>query len=97
MVKHIVMWNIQDSENKKEVLKTLKEKLEALKADIGEIQSIEVGINYNTSDSAHDVVLYTKFNNKEDLEAYVIHPAHVAVGQYVRSVVKDRVVVDYEI
>lgn len=97
MVKHIVMWNIKDSENKEEVLKTLKEKLEALKGDIQEIQNIEVGFNYNPSDAAHDVVLYSEFNSKEDLDAYVIHPAHVAVGQYVRSVVKDRVVVDYEL
>lgn len=97
MIKHIVMWNINNSEDKNEVLKILKEKLEALKDKIYEIQSIEVGFNYNSSDSAYDVVLYSEFKTKEDLSAYVIHPAHVAVGQYVRSVVKDRVVVDYEV
>lgn len=97
MIKHIVMWNIIENENKETVLKTLKERLENLKSEIDFIQDIEVGFNYNNSPQAHDVVLYSEFLNKEDLDAYVIHPAHKKVGEYVRSVVKDRVVVDYEI
>ena len=97
MVKHIVMWNIKETEDKTEVLNTLKQKLEALKDEIKEIHHLEVGFNYNSSDAVRDVVVYSEFLNKEDLDAYVVHPAHVAVGQYVRSVVKDRVVVDYEV
>ncbi|PKM50646.1 MAG: stress responsive protein [Firmicutes bacterium HGW-Firmicutes-7] len=96
MIKHIVMWNIKENENKEIVLKTLKEKLEGLKGEIDFIQVIEVGSNYNSSPQAHDVVLYSEFLTKADLNAYVIHPAHKKAGEYVRSVVKDRVVVDYE-
>lgn len=95
MIKHIVAWNIKDNENKGLVQKTLKSKLEELKNEIDFLQKIEVGINFNTSEAAHDVVLYTEFLSKEDLDAYIVHPAHVKVGEYVRSVVKDRVVVDY--
>ncbi|NDL67718.1 Dabb family protein [Anaerotalea alkaliphila] len=97
MVKHIVLWNIQEGPEKAEVLQTLKAKLEALTKEIGFLRKIEVGINFNDSDSSHDVSLYTEFDSKEDLDAYVVHPAHVEVGKYVRSVVKDRVVVDYEV
>ena len=96
MIKHIVMWNIKENENKEIVLKTLKEKLEGLKGEIDFIQVIEVGSNYNSSPQAHDVVLYSEFLTKADLNAYVIHPAHKKAGEYVRSVVKDRVVVDCE-
>lgn len=96
MVKHIVMWNIKETEDKVNVLNTLKEKLEALKNEIKVINHLEVGFNYNVSDAARDVVLFSEFSTREDLEAYVVHPAHVAVGEYVRSVVKDRVVVDYD-
>ena len=95
MVKHIVAWNIKDGENKELILNTLKEKLEGLKSEIEFIQKIEIGINFNTSEAAHDVVLYSEFLTKEDLDAYIVHPVHVKVGEYVRSVVKDRVVVDY--
>lgn len=95
MVKHIVAWNIKESEDKKLVGNTLKEKLEGLKSEIDFIQKIEVGINFNSSEAAHDIVLYSEFLSKEDLDAYIVHPAHVKVGEYVRSVVKDRVVVDY--
>lgn len=97
MVKHIVMWNIQEQFNKQEALDTLKSTLEALKSKIDYIIEIEVGFNFNDSDSSHEVVLYSTFASKEDLEAYLIHPAHVEAGKYVRSVVKDRVVVDYVI
>lgn len=97
MVKHIVMWNIKEDENKAEVLKTLKQKLEGLAHKIDVLKKIEIGFNYNLVPSAHDVVLYSEFLSKEDLEAYIVHPAHQEVGLYVKSVVKDRVVVDYEI
>lgn len=95
MVKHIVMWNIQEQFDKTEVINTLKEKLEALKSEIDFIIALEVGCNFNDSDASHDVVLYSVFETQADLDDYIVHPAHVEVGKYVRSVVKDRVVVDY--
>ncbi|PKM96132.1 MAG: stress responsive protein [Firmicutes bacterium HGW-Firmicutes-1] len=97
MIKHIVMWNINEDESKEVVMNALKERLENLKCEIDFIQALEVGFNYNVTAQAHDVVLYSEFLTKEDLDAYVVHPAHKRVGEYVRSVVKDRVVVDYEI
>ena len=95
MVKHIVAWNIKEDLDKELTLNTLKEKLDGLKNEIDFLQKIEVGFNFNSSEAAHDVVLYSEFLSKEDLEAYIVHPAHVKVGKYVRSVVKDRVVIDY--
>ncbi len=97
MVKHIVMWNIQEGLDKESTIKTLKEKLEALPKSIEFIREIELGAAFNDSPSKHDVVLYSAFDSKEDFEAYVVHPAHKEVGVYVRSVVCDRVDVDYEI
>lgn len=96
MVKHIVMWNIQESLNKEETLHTLKATLEGLMGRVEVLRKVEVGFNYNESPSSHEVVLYSEFDTKEDLETYLVHPAHVEAGKYVRSVVKDRVVVDYE-
>lgn len=97
MVKHIVMWNVQKEFNKEEVLGQLKYKLEGLVGRIDVLKKLEVGFDYPGTDASRDVVLYSEFDSKEDLKAYVVHPAHVEVGPYVRSVTCDRVVVDYEI
>lgn len=95
MIKHIVMWRVNDKSE--EVLNRFKTDLEALKGKIEEIKEIEVGIDFNGSEAAYDVVLYSVFNNKEELAAYQKHPEHVKVGEFIKSVTTSRTVVDYEI
>lgn len=96
MIKHIVMWNIKEDLDLDVTRETLKEKLEALLDSVESLKEISVGFNYNDSEAKRDVVLMTSFLDKAGLDAYIVHPAHVQVGQYVRAVTKDRVVVDYE-
>lgn len=96
MVKHIVMWNIQEQLDKEETIATLKAKLEALPSKIPFLKKMELGVNYTCKETGRDVVLYSEFDTKEDLDNYIVHPAHKEVGKYVRSVVCDRIDVDYE-
>lgn len=97
MVRHIVMWRMADSPDKAERAKAIKENLEALKGKIDELVDIEVGLNFEGSASASDVVLVSTFKTVEDLNAYQIHPAHKVVGTaYVKPYVAERRVVDYE-
>lgn len=97
MIKHIVAWRIADGEDKLARAEAIKENLEALKGKIDELVDIEVGINFNTTESASDVVLVSTFKSRADLEIYQNHPEHKAVGtNYVRPYVKERRVVDYE-
>lgn len=97
MVRHIVAWKLADSENKAETAKLIKEKLEALKGKIDAIADIEVGINFNETESASDIVLVSTFKSTEDLNTYINHPEHKSVGaNYVRPNVSERRVVDYE-
>ena len=97
MIKHIVAWRINDSADKGKTAALIKEKLEALKNEIDFLREIRVGINFNETDAASDIVLETVFDSKEDLNAYQGHPAHVAVGKnYVRPNVCERRVIDYE-
>ena len=96
MIKHIVMWNIHEDLDLDATRETLKEKLEALLDRVDSLKEISVGFNDNTSEAKRDIVLMTSFDDKAGLKAYIVHPAHVEVGQYVRAVTKDRVVVDYE-
>ena len=95
MVKHIVMWTLKE-ENKEENANEMKKRLEALKDKIDFLRFIEVGINFNDTEAAYDIVLVTDFDTKDDLNAYQVHPDHKEVGVFVRSVVEKRAVVDYE-
>ena len=97
MIKHIVVWRISDAVDKEKTAQIIKENLEALKEKIDVLRDIRVGINFNNTDAASDIVLETVFDSKADLQAYQVHPAHVAVGRdYVRPNVSERRVIDYE-
>ena len=97
MVRHIVVWRLKNTPNAEQTAKTIKEKLEALKGKISVIEDIEVGINFNETEAASDLVLVSTFKSEEDLNTYINHPEHKAVGaEYVRPNVSERRVVDYE-
>ena len=59
-------------------------------------KEFEVGVNFNPSEAAYDVSLYSVFESKETLQAYVVHPEHQKVVQFIGSIAENRVVVDYE-
>ena len=91
------MWKMADDIDAQERALAIKNNLEALKGEIDELVDIEVGLNFNNTDSASDVVLVSTFKTREDLEIYQDHPSHKSVGaNYVRPFVKERRVVDYE-
>ena len=99
MIKHIVMWKLKGDTphgTKEEVARKMKDELEGLKEVISAIVEIEVGINFEPSEMAYDVVLYSVFQDQEGLEAYQKHPEHLRVGkELVKEVSAKRVVVDY--
>lgn len=101
MVKHIVMWKVEGHPvhgRKEEVIAKVKAGLESLKGQIEGLIEIEVGTNFNTSESAYDVVLYSTFVDRAALDFYQAHPKHLEVANnLVRQVATSRVVVDYDI
>lgn len=100
MIKHIVMWKLEDfaeGSSKEENARKIKELLEGLKDKIEEIRHIEVGINFEASEFAYDVALYSEFDSVEKLNIYQKHPEHLKVAQFVGKVKAKRVVVDYSI
>jgi hypothetical protein len=100
MVKHIVMWGIKDGADglsKKEIISKMRSQLEALKPIIKEVRKLEVGENFLDSPAAWDVVLYTEFETRADLQSYQVHPDHVKLKDFILSVTEKRAVVDYDI
>ncbi|NFM46603.1 Dabb family protein [Clostridium botulinum] len=99
MIKHIVMWKLKEfaeGKSKLENANIIKINLEDLKHRIDEVKLIEVGVNINNSQQAYDVVLYSEFENLEDLNSYQNHPDHVKVGEFINKVKEDKIVTDYE-
>lgn len=99
MIQHLVVWRLKDSalgNDKATNARLLKEKLEALPGQIPGLVHLEVGLDFSATENSSDVVLVTAFATKEDLAAYQVHPAHKAVGLFVREVVAERRMVDYK-
>jgi len=94
MIKHIVMFKLINK-NKKNLEKVVNA-LKALKGNIDVLCSAEIGINFNKSDRNYDIVLITKFKNRNTLKTYETHPNHLPVVETVRSLCAGSVVVDYE-
>lgn len=99
MVVHIVCWNINDTVAKQDhaaVKEKMKEILEALVGVVPGLISAKVVVDPLDSSNT-DVALVTELESVEALKGYQDHPAHVAAGVYVRSVVCDRRCLDYEV
>jgi len=87
------MWTLHD---KNDAL-MVKTTLEALKDKVPSIITIEVGIDFSSTDASADVVLYSTFADNDALQAYKAHPEHQAVLPMMAKVTSGRKVVDYEV
>ena len=95
MVVHIVMFQFKE-ENKKANMIQAKQMLENLMGAVPSLKSIDVGMNFAKEERAMDLSIITSFANKEDLEAYAVHPEHLKVVDFIKTVVEYSKVVDYE-
>ncbi len=96
MIVHIVMFKFKVKDKEANLLKVEKQ-LNDLVQKIEPLKSIEVGVDFNQSPRAFDLSIYTRFNTKEDLQAYATHPAHIEVVKIIRDVTDESKVVDYKI
>ncbi|MBT3401544.1 MAG: Dabb family protein [Rhodospirillaceae bacterium] len=96
MIKHIVMWKFKDGVAGADKLE-MKRQLEALKGVVPSLGGIEIGMNVADGDAAKDMVLYSEFQSLEELTAYAGHPEHLKVVEFVKPLVCERAVVDYEV
>lgn len=100
MVKHIILWNIDDkySHNEKEAIKIgIKENLEGLKEKISGIADIKVNTSPLPSANA-DLMLDSTFQSEEALKNYSVSPFHIEVAdKFVRPFTVKRSCFDFEI
>ena len=96
MIRHVVMWTFKE-ENKRANLEKFVEMGLDLKDRIPQIRKIDVGINEKPGAEAFDVTLVADFESYADLDAYMAHPEHKELIEFVKRVRVLRASVDYTI
>lgn len=101
MVKHIILWKLNDelsAEEKATVKANIKEGLEALVGKVPGLVDAKVIIDGRLDSSNVDIMLDSTLENEEALRGYAVHPEHVAVADgKVRPYTVLRSCLDFEI
>lgn len=95
-LRHVVAWRLatDDPAERAAQAARITAELRALDGVVPSIRAISVGPDV-VGGGNWDVALVADFEDEAALEAYVQHPAHQGVVAYVRSVVAERVAVDF--
>lgn len=100
MIRHVVFFQMKAealSHTGAENAKALAEKFRHISRLIPGVVECETGFNYNQEKVHYDLCLNQKFENREALEQYLVHPLHLEVKAFVFEVIDHRVVVDYDL
>ena len=106
MLKHVVVWTLNEEFSAQEKMAKaveIKEALEGLKGKIDQIVDIEVGIDGDIGCACgcsgkvvhNDLCLVSSFESEEAFKVYANHPEHIKVVELVKPCVCSRAVVDY--
>lgn len=96
-IRHVVAWRLAatDEAERSAHADDIVRRLTSLVGVVPSILSLSAGAEALYVGTNWDVVLIADFADQEGLEAYQVHPAHKEVGAFIRSVVADRVAVDF--
>ena len=92
MVKHIVLYTLKEGVDKKEAVELIESVLVPLVGKIPGLKHMEVKQAFNGMDYS----LYSEFDIREALEAYAVHPLHLAAKEHFHHLLATRVAADYE-
>jgi len=95
MITHIVFFKLSDPTS--ESITKVREKLLSMQGRIPQLRHLEAGVDFIRSERSYDVALVTKFDSRDDLQAYQVHPYHAGdVVPLMKSLCSGVVAVDYE-
>ena len=97
MLKHIVMWQFSEGQDKAANLAKAKALLLGCAGLVPGQGKLEVAAATPGLECTCDLVLYSEFADRAALDAYQVHPTHAPVKAFMRSVVVARQCMDYEI
>ena len=92
MIKHIVLWELEDKTKADANAAKMKERLEALVGQTPGLLSAHVSRSF----AGYDVALIAELESREALEAYQNFEPHVAIKNWIGTIAKSRTVCDFE-
>ena len=97
MVKHMILWQLNEEvENKEEVKNNAKKALEGLVGQVDGLVDLKIIIDGMPSSNA-DMMLDATLVDEKSLAGYQKHPLHVAAADtYVRPFTQNRMCIDFE-
>ena len=98
MLKHIVMWKLKEHAEGAERAanaREMKRRLDECANIVPGMRTFEVILAQPGLEANYDVVLYSEFENREALEAYVKHPTHQALIPFIGAIREGRQCMDY--
>lgn len=93
MVKHIVLFNVKEGEDKDAVTAIAAQHLEPLVGQIPGLLKLEVKRCFNGCDFA----LYSEVESREALAVYAPHPLHEEAKSHFFHLLSGRMAADYEV
>ena len=93
MIKHIVLFNVKDGEDKDTVAAVAARHLEPLVGQIPGLISLEVKRCF----AGCDFALYSILESKEALAVYAPHPLHEEAKSHFFHLLSSRMAADYEV
>jgi beta-xylosidase len=97
-VRHVVSWQLSASDpaTRAEHAAAIVRGLRSLVGVVQEIRELHTGVDMAGS-SNWDVALIADFDDLDAVSRYQVHPAHQEVAVFIRSVVAQRMAVDFEV
>lgn len=97
MIRHLVLWKLatEDPDEKAQVIAEMTQRFGALLPLIDGTERLDIRADLGETAGNWDVVLDSDYRDAAALDAYQVHPAHLEVAAYVKSVVTARVCVDF--
>lgn len=95
MLSHIVVWKYK-SEIEQVIRDEHVAQLRKLAGVIKEIESLSVGFDLLRLPRSYDTGLVATFRDRAALEAYTVHPEHVKVANFGRTISEQVASVDFE-
>lgn len=92
MIKHIVSWTLTDQADPAE----LAAELQALAGCVPGMGAFEVVLPQPDLEAGFDMMLYSEFDDREALQAYIDYPPHKAFGAKITALRDERRAFDYD-
>lgn len=98
-IAHVVTWRLNgmDPTARRQQAARMVQAFEATRPDVDGLLQMHIGANAIEAPDAWDVALYMVFASRAHLDAYQMHPSHLAIKKLVGPMRAARAQVDFEI